>query len=55
MLVTWLAPGNAGELAGRVADDDDEGVWGRQRRRADGADLTSGEAVAELRGRGGAK
>src|ERR1019366_9402036 len=46
---------NAGELTGGVADDDEQRVRGGQRRRADRADLASGESVAELRGRGRAQ
>jgi hypothetical protein len=39
------------ELVGGVTDDDDEGVRGWERCRADRADLVSGEAVSELGGR----
>ncbi len=41
-------PRDLGQLLGGVTDDDDQGVRGRQGGRADGADLGSREAIAQL-------
>ena len=52
MLRTADRTGLAGELAGAIADDDDQSVWCCQRAVADDADLVAGIPVAELVGRG---